>query len=306
MRISWLTLIALALFAVPALAKDDPDKGQILGEVTDAMDGAPLSGATVILKREATHTIVVGQTRADGRFAMSGLEPGDYALLIVLGDASERQESVPVVAGQVTHVSSQMTLAPDVITIHEKLPVTIAEPVLSTVKRILPYTDEAIDRDKWALGWLLLDIDARGKVTSFKFLHRPPLGLDKVAEGEVWGLRFKPARDASGAAVPSQRLWRMEWPSYWYSRVAVINPSDWIFVVHDRPVITDLRDGPNQLAAQILNGAGRFPRLKAHRPPCEGTGPLNLDSVDPVYRDCSLPDFDKIYSEAAVQRPADR
>jgi hypothetical protein len=39
---------------------------------------------------------------------------------------------------------------------------------------------------------------------------------------------------------------------------------------------------------------------------CRGTGPLNLDAIHPVYRDCTLPDLAGAEGETWMSRPLDR
>lgn len=66
-------------------------------------------------------------------------------------------------------------------------------------------------------------------------------------------------------------LAHVEWPSYWW------------LVTHQG------------LTTRLPDDAGRLP--------CRGAGPLNLDRVHPVYRDCSLPDMSKVVSEPWIPRP---
>jgi hypothetical protein len=63
----------------------------------------------------------------------------------------------------------------------------------------------------------------------------------------------------------TQILWPIEWPSYW-----------WL------------------VTTQGL--ATRIP-TSIYGVPCAGSGPLNLDSAHPVYRDCSYPEFSKLATE---------
>jgi hypothetical protein len=126
------------------------------------------------------------------------------------------------------------------------------------------YSDDAIEHDVWTRAWLLLDIDATGKVTRAKFLHRPGAGLDEIALESVFEMHFEPARDASGRSIRARTIWGIEWPSFGW-RVA----------------------------------GGKWTR-------CRGTGPLDLDAIHPVYRDCTLPKLENANREAWVPRPPQR
>jgi hypothetical protein len=125
------------------------------------------------------------------------------------------------------------------------------------------YSDYAIEHDVWARAWLLLDIDARGVVTRVKLVRRPGADLDQIAIETAMKMKFEPARDVLGAPKVSQLLWTIEWPSW-----------GWL-IVHEG------------LATKIPASVNSVP--------CANSGrPLDLDSVHPVYRDCSLPDVSKL------------
>jgi hypothetical protein len=124
--------------------------------------------------------------------------------------------------------------------------------------RIAPaYSDYAIEHDKWAKAWLLLDIDERGVVTRLKLLKAPGYDLDQIAIERGFSMRFDPAEDIHGNAIPSQLITPIEWPAYW-----------WLIA----------REG---LATKIPEYIERVP--------CEGSGPMKLGSIHPAYRDCSPP-----------------
>src|SRR4029450_9881483 len=40
-----------------------------------------------------------------------------------------------------------------------------------------PYSDRAIARNAWTRAWMLLDVDARGRVVRLKFMKRPGYGV---------------------------------------------------------------------------------------------------------------------------------
>jgi hypothetical protein len=120
------------------------------------------------------------------------------------------------------------------------------------------YSDDAVLSDKWSVAWMLLDIDEKGVVTRVKFLKYPGLELEKIAVETAMKLQFEPAKDADGKAVRSFEVWPIEWPSYWW-------------LVMRTGVATGIPDTSHV--------------------PCRGSGPLNLGSLHPTYRDCSSPDL---------------
>jgi hypothetical protein len=128
-----------------------------------------------------------------------------------------------------------------------------------------PYSDYAIENDVWTRAWLVLDIDERGVVTRVKFAKRPGADLDQIAVERALSMRFSPAEDAIGRPMRTQILWPIEWPSYW-----------WLVTTEG-------------LATRIPTSIFGVP--------CAGSGPLNLGSAHPVYRDCSVPDFSKLATE---------
>lgn len=130
-----------------------------------------------------------------------------------------------------------------------------------------PYSDDAILRDVWVKTWVLLDIDARGVVNRVKLLKKPGYDLDQIAIDHALKMRFDPAEDAKGRAIPTQLVWALEWPSYWY------------LVTMEHP--------PNR----VLDPE------RVRYIPCYGSGPLQMESLHPTYRDCSEPDLSKISSE---------
>jgi hypothetical protein len=157
-------------------------------------------------------------------------------------------------------------------------PSTPPKPTNFVRQKAPPYSDRAILSDAWTKAWLLLEIDERGVVTRFKFLKRPGYDLDEIATSEAFRLRFKPARDGAGRPMRSTMLWEIEWPSaYWLTT----------FV------------GTRSAMPKIVGFPGRRQDAKV---PCRGSGPLNLGSVRPTYKDCSKPDLTKIDSAPWVER----
>src|SRR5262249_30793878 len=157
----------------------------------------------IVTQAQQEPIVVSGMTGADGWFRAL-LPPGDYSVLALVADARWLRTPVKVVADGTTTLAGVLAGVREVTTIREPVPrkePVPARAIRETVKRVLLYTDEAIDGDYWSTCWLLLDVDERGVVTAFRFLHRPGHGLDAIAENEVFSLRFDPARDATGRPV---------------------------------------------------------------------------------------------------------
>jgi hypothetical protein len=133
-----------------------------------------------------------------------------------------------------------------------------------------PYSDKAMLSDRWSLAWMLLDIDEAGKVTRVKFLRYPGQDLERIAVKTALRLRFDPALGADGKPVRSYVAWPIEWPSYWW-------------LVKRTGLATGIPD-----TSHI---------------PCRGSGPLNLGSVHPTYRDCSRPDWKLANTEPWLTAP---
>jgi hypothetical protein len=160
------------------------------------------------------------------------------------------------------HADAPVTVRGETIVIEGKVPEVVAPKPKKNYQRIAPrYSDAAIERDVWAKAWLVLAIDERGNVTHVKLLKRPGHDLDQIAIDQAFKMKFAPAEDALGKPMPSQLIWAIEWPSY-----------GWMIAMEG-------------LATRIPAGTGSVP--------CAGSGPLPMDSVHPVYRDCSVPDLTK-------------
>lgn len=147
-----------------------------------------------------------------------------------------------------------------------------------------PYSARAIVSDAWTRAWMLVEIAETGEVRRFKWLKRPGYDLEPIAEAELFKLRFSPARDAQGRAIATTIVWSIEWPSAW-----------WL----DKFVGTRTRMPPL---------VGFPPRSKAAYVPCRGSGPMDLGSLHPTYRDCSQPDLTKAKArgEPWIDRPTSR
>jgi hypothetical protein len=68
-------------------------------------------------------------------------------------------------------------------------------------------------------------------------------------------------------------VWGIEWPSAWWLSMFV---------------------GTRSAMPKIV---GFPPRRQDHYVPCAGSGPLNLGSLHPTYKDCSQPDLSKAGTE---------
>ena len=155
-----------------------------------------------------------------------------------------------------------VTVRGETIVIEDKAPKVVAPQPNKNYQRIAPrYSDIAIERDVWAKAWLVLALDERGTVTRVKLLKRPGYDLDQIAIDQAFKMKFAPAEDAFGRPMRSQLVWEIEWPSY-----------GWMIAMEG-------------LATRIPPGTNSVP--------CAGSGPLHMDSVHPVYRDCSVPDLAK-------------
>jgi len=139
-------------------------------------------------------------------------------------------------------------------------------------RRIPAYSDRAIASDKWTRAWMLLDVDETGAVTRTKFLKQPGMDLEPIAVDTSFTRTFAPARDRDGNRVRAYVVYGIEWPGYW-----------WMI--------------------QKYGQAVRMP-YAAKLPICAGTGPMNLDSRQPSYRDCSVPDLKVIdFTSGWLTRP---
>jgi hypothetical protein len=158
-----------------------------------------------------------------------------------------------------------VTVRGETIIVEDKAPPVRAPKPRKRYDRIAPpYSDEASTADVWARAWLVLDIDERGRVRRVKLLKKPGLDLEQIAIDRAFSMRFDPAQDASGAPIRVQLVTSIEWPAYW-----------WLIA----------REG---LATKIPAYASNVP--------CPGTGPMKMESIHPMYRDCSQPDLSKAAS----------
>ncbi len=175
-----------------------------------------------------------------------------------------------------------VTVRGEVIIIEDRLPPKVKpKPKNYVAQKAPPYSDRAVLSDAWTRAWLLLDVSRTGEVMRFKFLKRPGYDLEKIAQAEVFKLRFEPARDASDRPIPSIVVWSIEWPS-----------AGWL----EKLVGTRTRMPP-------LVGVPPHVRLMSEYVPCRGSGPWHMGSVHKTYKDCSTPDLTKAANEAWIEAP---
>jgi len=153
----------------------------------------------------------------------------------------------------------------ETIVIHDPPPKVEPKPVKHYSRIAPPYSDYAIEHDKWARAWLVLDVDPTGTVRRVKFLHRPGSDLDAIAIRQGLAMKFEPARDAHDRPVSRMVLWTIEWPAYWW-------------LVQREGVTTGIPEYVSNV-------------------PCQGSGPWHVRSMHPTYRDCSPPDFQLAQTE---------
>ena len=314
----WLLALLSGLLCAPAArAAPEVPLGTLEVRIVDSETLQPIEGATLIITQSDRRPVVVsGTTGADGRFTTS-IPPGEYGVVALFGDARWLRGSIAVVSRGVTRVAGVLAIDVEVTTIRERVGDSGAVParvVRSTVKERLPYSDEAVDGDYWAAGWVLLDVDERGEVTGFRFLHRPGHGLDAIAEREVFLLRFEPARDALGRPVKTRVLWKLEWPAFHYVREhrnlglggdGAVTSANQTMAAVDAASDGQALTAGDQLLLMISGVTGQAPFVLpgSHAPPCAGRAPLNLDSHQPIFRDCTPPDLKKLNTEKLIERP---
>ena len=126
------SLLAVTLLLVPALvlAQSQATTGVIEGTVSDP-SGAPVPGATVVVKNTATNLERTLATDADGRFRALLLPVGPYRVTTSLaGFATLVREGLVLTVGQ----SANLALTLKVSSIQEQIVVTADSPVIETTR----------------------------------------------------------------------------------------------------------------------------------------------------------------------------
>lgn len=269
---------AVAFLACLVSLGGDAAAGELGGRITDRESGDPVEGALVHVSGAEGFEKVVTTDR-DGRYRID-VAAGTYEVLILYG-MSQARGRISLGADDVVVLDDQVaTTLGEVVVVEGRPPRRAWRPpaVLPKAKnysrvKAPPYSDSAILSDAWTRAWLLLDVDKAGVVQRMKFLKRPGYDLEPIAIAEAFKLRFEPARDARGRPTATPVIWLIEWPSHGW------------------------------LIARI-GIATRMPQSLAAHVPCVGSGPLNLDSVHPTYRDCSEPDLSNATSETWILKRA--
>jgi len=261
--------LCVAVLAIGGISTSALADGRLSGRVTDH-SGQPIGDTSVfITSSDGLQTRAI--TDPTGYYATVARGNGPYAVLFAFGGA-HADGRVDVPAGGAATLDTQLALGGEIIEVqgrHE--PAQFAQ-LKSDPLLIPPYSDKAALGNHWERAWLLLDIDDHGVVSRAKFLKRPGYDLDEIAVQHVFGLRFDPARDSRGVPTKSYVVWPLEWPSMTWMQSRG-------FLMNRLPVF------PN-----ILQGAAGGVLVDSY-PPCEGSGPLNLTEVNPMYRDCSEPNL---------------
>jgi Carboxypeptidase regulatory-like domain/Gram-negative bacterial TonB protein C-terminal len=255
------------------------------GHVIDLL-GRPVPGARVHVMTSSEHKIV--ETDAAGYYRVD--LDGDTEVSVVIGAGNLHTfRKGTVKDGTIKKLDLEVEITDgEIIRIIDSKPPTVPPKLSKDIPMITPpYSEAAVERDAWARAWLLLDVDERGKVVRVKLLKRPGFDLDEIAVKEAMKLRFEPALDEHRKPMRTQMLWSMEWPSHgWlveHNGTATRLPVEAYTI---NPLMRGF-GGEGQPTAPPT-GASALSRV-----PCAGSGPLNLDLVYPVYRDCSRPKLDR-------------
>jgi len=112
MRLALAVLLAGAGAAAGAQTAASGAGGSLTGKLTD-LHSAPLDGATVVVRNQATGAEVRVTTRKNGSFRFAGLEPGAYTVEAESGRLGRgRLEGVVVSAGHEARVQAAMAFEP--------------------------------------------------------------------------------------------------------------------------------------------------------------------------------------------------
>jgi hypothetical protein len=119
--------VLMGMASLPALAQSTVD-GAIGGLVSD-QSGAVAPGATVVTRNVATNSTAEAVSDGNGRFIVTGLQPGVYAVEISLtGLATQRRDNVTVEVGRVTNLDVTLQVAGQ----QEVIQVTASTPIINT------------------------------------------------------------------------------------------------------------------------------------------------------------------------------
>jgi len=166
-------IVAAILFLLLPFAAVAQSTGSITGTVTDDEE-APLPGANVVVQGAQQGAA----TTADGRYTITGLEPGEYTLRVSLVGFSSQQATVTVEAGD--EVVQDFTLSGD--------PLDLDEVVV---------TGQGSEVSRRALGTNMSVINAED------IQETPTTSIDKLLQGRVPGstIRSQSAQPGQGALI---------------------------------------------------------------------------------------------------------
>ena len=278
MRTAVISILVILLGVLDGSAAAD---SLLVGKVTDLL-GRPVANVRVHVVSKGDHQIVT--TNAAGAYQV--VVDGNQTLSVVVGAGEFHTfRGGTIKDGTTMRLDFEVEQADgEIIRIVDAKPPTVPPRLPADAARLTPpYSTEAMERNAWAKAWLLLDIDATGKVLRVKLVKRPGFGLDDIAVKEAMKLKFQPALDENAKPMRSAMYWAMEWPAH-----------GWL-TMHQG---TATRMPTESYALDPF--AGNFGELKPtgtitlSSVPCAGSGPLNLDYADPVYRDCSRPNVTKV------------
>ena len=276
MRAAVVSILVILLGVLPAAADS-----LLVGKVTDLL-GQPVANVRVHVVTKGEHQVVT--TNAAGEYTVA--VDGNQTLSVVVGAGEFHTfRGGQIKDGTTMRLDFEVEQSDgEIIRIIDAKPPTVPPKLPADAPRVTPpYSTEAMERNAWAKAWLLLDIDETGKVLRVKLVKRPGFDLDDIAVKEAMKLKFQPALDENNKPMRTAIYWAMEWPAH-----------GWL-TMHQG---TATRMPTESYALDPF--AGNFGELKPtgvitlSSVPCAGSGPLNLDYKDPVYRDCSLPNVKKV------------
>lgn len=225
-------------------------------EASGAVDGSVVDTTSdaplspvTVMLFPASGPAITRNTDATGTFHFGPIPPGEYTLAAFFGSANARKDALPVKAGEVTRVTLRFDLTPEVVRIPEKRP-KITPPV--PIRSSIPRV--------------------------------PPYSEEAILTN-MWGVAWLLLQvDEHGAVVDVKVL---KGPGHGLEPLAIETAKKFRFRPgHDaagNPIAMQfiyVMEWPSYWAR--ING---FPMI----PPCKGEAPLNLDSINPIYRDCEPP-----------------
>jgi TonB family protein len=250
------SILGCAIIGVAAATVVCAGRAQAADEVAGAVEGSVVergSGAPLapvtVMLFPASGPAITRNTDARGAFRFGPLAPGEYTVTALFGTANARIDGLPVKAGEVTPLTFRFDVRPEVVRIREKAP-HITVP-------------EGIDST----------------------IPRIPPYSDEAILSNVWGVAWLLLKiDESGAVADVKVL---KGPGHDLEPLAIATAKKFRFrPAHDEsgtPVATQLiyvMEWPSYWSLQMG---------QVMIPPCQGEGPLNLDSANITYRDCEPP-----------------